>query len=195
MLMARLPSRDCSARGKAASSRINSQGRVCVVDRAGCSSGSKKKKEKNIYVNTKTCPGAWLSSWYPCISSVGHFLARYLCIIPRSRFRAGNWVDRRCRINKWIAPVRNKWNVARSRRYTTRRVITYEFLAKWCENFPFRALPWPTKPRRRREFLSNYTYTWHINGQDETDLVHFGVACDEKTARSSIYFLVSRIVE
>lgn len=38
---------------------------------------------------------------------VALFSCRHLCIIPRGG--GGNWVDRRCRINKWTA-VRSKWN-------------------------------------------------------------------------------------
>lgn len=91
-----------------------------VCRRSSSMFGKKKKKRKNI--NTKACP---------CdrIFRGAIFLPAFMHYSVELSSGGGNWVDRRCRINKWTA-VRSKWNVVHRG-------------DKWCGEWSriFRVLP------------------------------------------------------
>lgn len=94
--------------------------KFALVCRRSSSMFGKKKKRKNI--NTKACP---------CdrIFRGAIFLPAFMHYSVELSSGGGNWVDRRCRINKWTA-VRSKWNVVHRG-------------DKWCGEWSriFRVLP------------------------------------------------------
>lgn len=94
--------------------------KFALVCRRSSSMFGKKKKRKNI--NTKACP---------CdrIFRGAIFLPVFMHYSVELSSGGGNWVDRRCRINKWTA-VRSKWNVVHRG-------------DKWCGEWSriFRVLP------------------------------------------------------